>query len=308
MDVLTDVLGVLHLTSRVYCRSELGAPWGLAMPPARHMAFHVIDQGRAWLRRDGAAEPVALKAGDLVVLPRGSGHQLVDHPDTLRQPLISLQASPGCPRLQLGGDGQTTTLVCGYFRLLEEGGWEAHPLVPLLPELIHIEGEAGRKVPWLEATLKFLADEAGSGRPGTDVVVQRLTDVLFVQVLRAWLEQEETASGWLGALRNPQIGRALALLHASPEQSWTVGNLAAEVNLSRSSFAARFTALVGEPPLTYLTQWRMRLAASLLRENVPLGEVAGRVGYESEAAFSAAFKRERGMPPGQYRRSRSTSS
>ena len=143
MDVLTDVLGVLHLTSRVYCRSELRAPWGLAMPPARHLAFHVIDQGRAWLRRDGAAEPVALKAGDLVVLPRGSGHQLVDHPDTLRQSLISLQASPGCPRLQLGGDGQATTLVCGYFRLLEEGRLGGSPAGTAAPRAHPYRGRGG---------------------------------------------------------------------------------------------------------------------------------------------------------------------
>ena len=211
MDVLTDVLGVLNLTSRVYCRSELRAPWGLAMPPARRMAFHVIDRGGAWLRYKEEGELVEVAAGDLVVLPRGNGHQLANHPTALQQPLISLQASSGCPRLQLGGSGAATTLVCGYFQLLEEGGWEGHPLVPLLPELIHIRGKAGRKVPWLEVTLRFLADEAGSGRPGTDAVVQRLTDVLFVQVLRAWLEQEEALPGWLGALRDPQIGRALAL-------------------------------------------------------------------------------------------------
>lgn len=302
MDVLTDVLGMLHLTSRVYCRSELRAPWGLDMPPARRMAFHVVDRGGAWLRSEGEDELTALAAGDLVVLPHGDGHQLADHPETLDQPLVELkQTGSGCPRLQLGGSGPATTLVCGYFHL-EEGGWEDHPLVPLLPDLIHVKGEDRRKVPWLEATLRFLVDEAGSGRPGTDAVVQRLTDVLFVQVLRAWLEQEEVPPGWLGALRDPQVGRALTLLHMNPERGWIIADLAAEVNMSRSAFAARFTALVGEPPLTYLTRWRMRLAAGLLREGVPLFKVAERVGYESEAAFSVAFKRERGVPPGQYRR------
>lgn len=304
MDVLTDVLKVLRLTSRLYSRSELRAPWGIEMPPARRMAFHVVDRGGAWLRREGEGDLTALAAGDLVVLPHGGGHQLVDHPSTLTQPLIELSAnSSGCPRLQLGGSGPATSLVCGYFQLEEEGGWEDHPLVPLLPGMIHVKGEDGRKVPWLEATLRFLADEAGSGRPGTDAVVHSLTAILFVQVLRAWLEHDGIAPGWLGALRDPQMGRALTLLHTNPERGWTTATLAAGVNMSRSAFAARFTALVGEPPLTYLTRWRMRLAAGLLREDVPLTEVAERVGYESEAAFSVAFKRERGVPPGQYRRS-----
>ena len=304
MDVLTDVLQMLRLTSRVYCRSELRAPWGLAMPPARRMAFHVVDRGGAWLRREDQQEVIPLAAGDLVVLPHGVGHQLADHPATLEGPLVELkQTGPGCPRLQLGGSGPATTLVCGYFYLIEEGGWDDHPLAPLLPGLIHVRGEDGRRVPWLEATLKFLSDEAGSGRPGSDTVVQRLTEVLFVQVLRAWLESESAPPGWLGALRDPQIGRALTLLHLDPAHGWTVANLAAEVNMSRSAFAARFAALVGEPPLAYLTRWRMRLAAGLLRADVPLTEIAERVGYESEAAFSVAFKRERGIPPGRYRRS-----
>ncbi len=303
MDVLTGVLRMLHLTSQLYCRSELRAPWGLNMPPSRRMAFHVVDRGGAWLRHEGEGELTALAAGDLVVLPHGGGHQLVDHPSTLAQPLLELSTDgSSCPRLQLGGSGPATTLVCGYFYLEEEGGWEDQPLVSLLPSLIHIKGEDGRKLPWLEATLRFLADEAGSGRPGTDAVVQRLTDVLFVQVLRAWLERDGTPPGWLGALRDPQLGRALALLHTNPEQGWTTATLAAEVNMSRSAFAARFTALVGEPPLTYLTRWRMRLAAGLLSEDVSLTEVAERVGYESEAAFSVAFKRERGVSPGRYRR------
>lgn len=304
MDVLTDVLQVLRLTSRVYCRSKLRAPWGLNMPPSRRMAFHVVGNGGAWLRAEGIETLTALAAGDLVVLPHGGGHQLVDDPATLGHALTELRSSgSSCPRFELGGEGPATTLVCGYFQLDEEGGWDDHPLVPLLPDLIHIKGENGHKVAWLEATLRFLVDEAGSERPGTNTVIQRLTDVLFVQVLRAWLEQEGTPSGWLGALRDPQVGRALALLHSDPGQGWTVAALAAEINLSRSAFAARFTSLVGEPPLAYLTRWRMRVAAGLLREDVRLAEVAERVGYESESAFSVAFKRERGVSPGQYRRS-----
>lgn len=173
------------------------------------------------------------------------------------------------------------------------------------PPLIHIRPAETPAAEWLEATLRLLAWETREVRPGTETIVSRLTDVIFVQVLRAWIESlPEGEGGWMGALRDRRIGAALAHLHRSPEADWSNASLAQKVGMSRSRFAARFTALVGEPPLSYLTRWRLETAARLLREGeLGLGEISERVGYRSEAAFSKAFRRRFGTPPGAYRRS-----
>src|SRR5207253_4752553 len=202
-----------------------------------------------------------------------------------------------------GGGGAETALICGSFRF---EGSRTHPLLSVLPPLIHIQGDGGassRTTEWLSTTLRFLAAEARHPRPGAETLISRLTDVVFVQALRAWIEsQPEGVGGWLGALRDRQIAAALGQIHRQPERDWSVARLASTVGMSRSSFAARFTALVGEAPLAYLTRWRMHLAGELLRgRDLSVSEIAGRVGYESEAAFSKAFKREAGISPGAYR-------
>ena len=200
------------------------------------------------------------------------------------------------------GRGAETQLVCGSFRFERR---DAHPLVELLPPLIHLRPAETPAAEWLEATLRFLAWETREAKPGTETIVSRLTDVIFVLVLRAWIESvPEGRGGWMGALRERHVGAALAHIHRSPERDWTNASLAEAVGMSRSRFAARFTALVGEPPLTYLSRWRLETAAGLLQDGtLGLGEIASRVGYESEAAFSKAFRRRFGAPPGAYRRS-----
>jgi AraC-like DNA-binding protein len=173
-----------------------------------------------------------------------------------------------------------------------------------LPPVIVLPGELSRSVHWLEPTLKFIACEAQSGRPGAQTVVSRLADVLFIQIVRGYLATlPASSSGWLGALGDSQIGAALGFIHQSPELDWTVQSLAAKVAMSRSAFASRFARLVGEPPLAYVTRWRMQKAAGLLRQSsATLANIAERVGYDSEAAFSKAFKRAVGSAPGAYRR------
>jgi AraC-like DNA-binding protein len=202
---------------------------------------------------------------------------------------------------RVGGGGTTARYLCGGFQFGESS---ANPVLASLPPLIHVKGENGRVLPWLEVQLQCIACEASSGRPGAQMVVARLSDVLFVQAVRAHLAAlEDEAHGWLAAARDPQIGRALYLIHRSPERSWTVASLAAAVFLSRSAFAERFTRLVGQPPLAYLSAWRMHLAARMLRgESVRLAALADRLGYGSEASFSTAFRRHYGTSPGAYRR------
>ena len=304
-DVLTTVMDTVRLRSRVFCRSELKAPWGMALPRSDYAHFHVVERGGAWLRIEGQ-EPVALAGGDLVVVPHGTGHTLTDSLATKARPLAEMAGRPasagGCVLMRGGGEGAETQLVCGSFRFERR---DAHPLVELLPPLIHLRPAETPAAEWLEATLRFLAWETREAKPGTETIVSRLTDVIFVLVLRAWIESvPEGRGGWMGALRERHVGAALAHIHRSPERDWTNASLAEAVGMSRSRFAARFTALVGEPPLTYLSRWRLETAAGLLQDGtLGLGEIASRVGYESEAAFSKAFRRRFGAPPGAYRRS-----
>lgn len=308
MDVLTDVLEAIHLKSAIHGRLELTAPWGLRLDAGR-CGFYVVTRGTCWLELDGVEELAQLAAGDFVMLPKGQAHVLKDDPRT--RPVPAAEALGKCPGkrtgcqpggiLHYGGGGALTTLVGGCF-LFEDG--KKNPLVASLPPMIHVKGDGGTAVHWLEASLQFVASEMASGHPGAETVVSRLADILFVQAIRAHLAQSgKEARGWLGALVDPQIGQALGLIHQQPEQSWTVASLASAVGMSRSAFAGRFAHLVGEPPLTYLTRWRMDKAARLLRSGyASIGEVAARVGYDAEAAFSKAFKRWTGVAPGAYRR------
>ena len=303
MDVLTDVLYSLRLKGSLYCRSELSAPW--ALPFLKHEAavFHVVERGECWLKLDDEPAPLRLSSGDVVLLPLGTAHQVGDAPTSPPFPPVYMDydAYRECQRWHPNHPGPATVLLCGTFHFEHN---ECHPLLTLLPKLIHIPGEQGRAVEALDATLKLMSREAESSRPGAQLMLRRLADVLFVQVIRDWVEQQsDCAAGWLGALRDQQIGAALSAIHQQPARAWTVATLASEVAMSRSAFAARFMTLVGEPPLQYLTRWRMNVAARLLSEaELHMSEVASRVGYESAVTFSKAFKRQVGIAPGAYRR------
>jgi AraC-like DNA-binding protein len=301
-DVLTDVLQTLQLRGRVFCCSALSAPWAMRLPTSEYAHFHVIERGSAWLQLSDEMQPRPLASGDFVLVPHGRGHVLSDHPKPRAKPLAQLLKSAVNGKLsshhvmEFGGSGARMQMICGSFQFDNEA---TSPLRLILPPLIHLKHEQSRLSEWLEPTLKMLALEARHPRPGSETLISRLLDIIFVQALRAWITSEpQESGGWLGALRDPQIGTALGLMHREPERGWSVEALAKAVAMSRSPFAARFSALVGEPPLTYLTNWRMHLAATLLtREGLNVGQVAGRVGYDSEAAFSKAFKRRFGQSP-----------
>ena len=306
MDVLTDVLEAIHVRSLVSGRLELTAPWGLRLEGGRP-GFIVVTRGTCWLEADGVGKPIQLAGGDFVLLPKASAHVVRDSLDTPARPLEQVldgsTTRRGCRPggiFEYGGGGALTTIVGGCFQMEDAAN---NPLLAALPPIIHVKGDRGSPVPWLEMTLQFVSSEMAQGLPGTSTVVSRLADVLFVQAVRAHLAHSGERSGWLRALVDQQIGQALGLIHERPEHGWTVESLAAGVGMSRSAFAARFSELVGEPPLTYLTRWRMSKAARLLRSGTAgVGEIADRVGYEAEAAFSKAFKRWSGAAPGAYRR------
>jgi AraC-like DNA-binding protein len=306
MDPLTDILQDMRLESSFYARSDLRAPWGLAFSVKDGPSFHVIVTGHCWLRID--TERIPLHAGDLVLLPHGVAHQLASNSEG---PAIPLEALPSerighnAALLRSEGDGERSLLICGGVQF---AGPIAHPLLELLPRMLLLssEGDQERKQEdaWLDTTLTMLGAEALSLRPGSVAMMTRLADILVLQTIRAWLECDNNRQpGWLGALRDPDIGHALALIHQRAEEPWTVSSLAREIHLSRSVFSERFSRLVGLPPMQYVTRWRMHLASSWIREDhLSLSEVAYRLGYSSEAAFSRAFKRHLQVPPGVIRR------
>jgi len=307
MDVLTDVLESIHARSLFLGRLELTAPWGLSFE-GRGLGFCVVARGACVLEADQGGSPVSLTGGDFVLLQKKQPHIIRDSPDTPVRPAAEVLES--CPNRQgcqpggvfrYGGGGTLTTLIGGRFEI--ENG-DHNPLLRSLPSFIHIQGDRGHPVQWLETTLQFISSEMASGQPGASTVVSRLADILLVQAVRAHLAQSRHGDGgWLRALVDPQIGEALSLIHAEPHASWTVPILAERVGMSRSGFSARFSELVDEPPLTYLTRWRMATASRLLHTSAAsVGEVATRVGYDAEAAFSKAFKRWNGIAPGAYRR------
>ena len=303
MDVLTDVLETLRARGACYARIGAAAPWGLEMPVGDIAVFHLILEGSCILRMEGH-EDVELEGGDLVALPHGLPHELISGPKARSQSIMDLiekLGEHGPVSLEIGERGERAVFVCGKIVFEDPAG---HPLLAALPRVVLLRGGATTLVEWLDPTLRFIASEAVSTRPGAQTVVSRLADILFVQIVRAHLATVAPgASGWLGALADTQIGAALGLIHESPGRNWTVQSLAASAGMSRSAFAVRFNRLVGEPPLHYLTRWRMQKAQRLLRDGrASLSTVAQSVGYDSEAAFSKAFKRAVGAAPGTYRR------
>ncbi|MEU3482110.1 AraC family transcriptional regulator [Streptomyces sp. NPDC033754] len=326
MDVLSDVIAVMRSGRPRSAFVRWHAPWAQRFASVPGSAgFQVVLEGTCVLRSPGAgagASPgdgdVELATGDVVFLPHGTGHLLVDSPDSpdfpasatvvdaeecvpvpSASPYVSDRVDP------TGRGGPVTALLCGTYQLDPS---RTHPLLHGLPDLIHLPAARPGRPPELAAAVELLAAELRRPRLGTDAAVPALLDTLLLYILRIWFAEQAAAaapgaSGWAAALADPAVTAALHALHRSPDAPWTVERLAAEAGLSRAPFARRFAALVGRPPLAYLTWWRMTLAERLLRTtDAPLRAVAEQVGYGTEFAFSAAFKRVHGSAPGGYRR------
>lgn len=307
-DPLGEALHALRMSGTFYCRSELTAPWGLELPAEpESMWFHVVTAGDCWLEVAGE-EPRRLHQGDFALVPHGQGHLLRGAPGAPAPLVTGLAydyASDRYAILRHGGGGAFTGVVCGTVRF---GHPAARHLVALLPSTIVVEewpGSSSPEADWMRSTLRLIAAEGQRLRPGGEAVITRLSDILVIQAVRAWIAADPAGqTGWLGALRDPRIGRAMSLVHRDPAQPWSVASLARETAMSRSAFAARFTELVGEPVMRYVTRWRMQVALDRLRsDDVPVAVLAADLGYVSEAAFSRAFKRMVGISPGAARRS-----
>lgn len=315
MDVLSDVLRVIRLSGGVQFRTEYSAPWSIETPPPsqvavllqatsqRVVAFHIVAEGTCWVEIDGWADPKLLSRGDIIVFPYGNSHILSDQPGKLPTPVSDiLPPQPWSDLLLLkhGGHGALTQLVCGFLFCDE---LLFNPFLRTLPLLIHIPAFSEPTSPLLETGARYLIQETLSHRPGSNCLLARLTELMFVEILRNQMQQmSEQQLGWLAGLNDAIVGQVLNLLHARPTHNWTVTELATEVGVSRSTLATRFTQLLGQPPMQYLTQWRLQLAANLLKStDANMAKIAAQVGYDSEAAFNRAFKRHLGVPPATWR-------
>ena len=309
VDPLGEALHSLRMSGTLYCRSELSAPWALALPIEKDclgshvLSFHVVTSGECWLEIEGT-DPLLLRPGDLALVPHSMGHCLSSELKLPAFPLDEFNIEKASERyfiLSHGGGGATTRLICGEVRFDHPA---ARNLLELLPQVIHVQATSSPQMDWMQSTLRLMAAEAIELRPGGETVITRLADILVIQAIRSWIQEDPTAqTGWLGALQDNQMGPAITLIHRNPDHPWTVASLASEVAMSRSAFAARFTEIVGEPAMHYVARWRMHLARTWLNEDkVTLAELASRLGYQSEAAFSRAFKRFNGISPGAVRR------
>lgn len=303
-DPLGETLHLLRLTGTLYCRAELTAPWGIDLPPFEDcMMFHVVTSGQCWLEVDGE-EPVLLRQGSMALIPHGTGHRALSSIDAVATPLFDLPVERVSDRyeiMRLGGGGEFSHTTCGVVRFDHVA---AQHLVSLLPKVLVIDTWDEGEDSWLQSTIRFIAREAKELRPGGETVITRLADILVVQAIRSWIESvPESDDGWLAALRDERVGRALAAIHREPHLRWTVATLASEVGMSRSGFSARFSDMVGESAMRYLANWRMALAKTQLQEGSDsIVMVANSLGYQSEAAFGRAFKRAFGISPGAMRR------
>ena len=299
-DPLGEALHLLRMNGAFYCRSDLSEPWGMTLHPMPgYLWFHAVTAGRVLLEID-EAQPTWLHPGDLALVPHGNGHRLRSEPGVPAPEILELDLQHLSDRYEIvrhGAGGAPTTLVCGAVRFDHPA---ARHLVGILPETIRIEASDAPRAMRMQNVFALMAVEAREFRPGGEAVLTRLADILVIQAIRAWIETAPAArTGWLGALQDPYIGRALALIHRDPARTWTVASLAEELAMSRSAFAARFTELVDEPAMQYVTRWRMHVALDTLQtEGATVAQLADRLGYRSEAAFARAFKRVLGLPPG----------
>jgi AraC-like DNA-binding protein len=303
MDALADVLAATRLGGAVFARTTPRAPWGMAFQAAPMAGFHLVVRGSCFLTLDDGSQTIELHPGDLVLVSHGSAHTICNPVDARPTPFSEVLAQHGdlAADLVFGGEGATTVLVCGGYHF---AAGRAHPLLEILPPLICISTAAASAGHDLSLVVELLTREVATRGIGTAAVTNRLVDALFVYLLRAWLEDQPPATaGWLGALRDPVIGRALSLLHNDPGYCWNVEELARRVGLSRSGFAQRFHDLTGDTPHRYLAKLRVDRAAQLLRDtDDSILDIALGVGYANEQALSKAFGRRYSTAPGRYRR------
>ena len=317
MDALSDVLRVAHLTGGVFLHAQFFAPWCIAarvapehctpaLGPASHLIiYHYVVEGDLHIRVEGQeGDDIVIRTGEVVMLPRNDLHLMgsdLSLPPVPGSDIIHPPTDGGLFCIHHGGNGKSTRMVCGFLGCTSA---ESNPVLSSLPPLLKLKVEEGGAAEWIRSTFQYAAQEVSAGRPGSETVLAKLSELLFVETVRRYTEAlPEGETGWFAGLREPYVARALALLHSDITRRWTVDELGREVGLSRSALADRFIRLIGLPPMHYLASWRMQVATQKLRNtNASLAQVAEIVGYDSEAAFSRAFKKAFGLAPATWRR------
>ncbi len=318
MEALEDVLRLTGLTGGVFVDAEFTAPWSVLgkvapevcapfmKPPERLAAFHYVVDGEVTVTPEGGVA-YRLGPGDAVLLPHNEMHVIAGAPglsSVHAGELLRTMSPNGVARIVHGGGGAKTHMVCGFLG----GNAQLHPLLASLPAVMTLNLASLPSGAWMARTFEYAAQTLAEGDTGAPTVLTKVAELMFVEAVRRYLSSlppEET--GWLAALRDPAVGRAIALMHAKPASDWTADALAQEAHLSRSAFAERFTALIGVPPMRYLINWRMQMAMQKLRETrLVIAQIAFEVGYESEASFTRAFRRETGSPPAAWRAENAT--
>ena len=317
MDALSDVLRIVRLSGAVFMDAEFTAPWCVGepagvevciehLPDAQHIViYHLLTEGTVDVSLPGSA-PVSARAGDLVIIPSGAAHALgsdLSRPRADGARLIVRRGPDDVPQVRHGGGGEVTRMVCGYLAC-DSSLFDT--VLAALPRVMVVSMREGPGAQWLASSIRFSIAESAAQRAGAGTVLAKLSELMFVEAIRRFIEGlPADQTGWLAGLRDRFVGKTLALIHSKPAHPWTVEELAGRVGLSRSALAERFTGLIGQPPMQYLTRWRLQLAANLLRASSRnVASVAAGVGYDSEAAFSRAFKRELGITPAAWRRAR----
>lgn len=314
MDALSEVLKVLQFNSAIFFKARFTAPWCFASPEAgtvarqvkagseRLLFYHLFVDGSCTVKLDGLA-PLRLRAGDIILFPHGDAHTMESFGANGPVPMLDvhglLRQRPD--ELQLGGGGEPTRIICGY---LSCDPILCKPILATLPRVLTVSLRGDESTDWVERSFVYAVAEAAATEPGGEGVLAKLSEVLVVETLRRYISQmSEGNTGWFAGLRDRIVGRCLALMHEKPAFPWTLENLARDVGTSRSVLAERFTHYVGQPPIQYLGKWRMALASNLLRHSaLSMMHIALEVGYETDAAFSRAFRREFGVPPASWRR------
>ncbi|MGH1484788.1 MAG: AraC family transcriptional regulator [Cellvibrionaceae bacterium] len=306
MDTLSKILDLLRFNGAFYFATNFNAPWSIQVPPYKRVArFHYVTQGHCWVRIGGVEEPKLLSVGDLIIIPHGATHILSDQPDA--EP-ITLDAAftqadyDGQGVFQFGENENNhgTQLVCGHFEFNDE---YRHSLIDYLPQCIICNENAGTELSWLKDSLRFLAHVAKTDQMGSSAIIKRLSEIIFIQSIRFWNDDQNNQEGFLAALNDSHISKGLRAFHNDYAADWTVEKLAEEANMSRSLFSNRFKEYLKLSPIQYVTHWRMQNAQRLLSEStLSIEQIASDVGYESLASFSKAFKRGVGKNPGEYRR------
>lgn len=315
MDVLSEVLKAVKLDGAVFYNAEFSAPWCFRSPASAALApylsahlkhviiFHLLTEGRGYAQVEGDGSPLSLSAGDLIIVPHGDPHAMrngpltksVNHSEEVQQIL-----SQGLKVSRMGGGGELSKFICGYMTCEPE---LSRIFLGGLPPILKVSIRSDASGQWLEQCIRYSVDTADASKPGGEAALAKLSEVLFIETLRryiALLPSEQR--GWLAGVRDPEVGKALALLHRRPAHPWTIASLGNEVGISRSVLAERFRLYLSETPMAYLTRWRLQLGAQMLKSTSnSVAQIAGEVGYESEPSFNRAFKREFGLPPARFR-------